>query len=102
MPTIWMELKQQTDRASRETIMAAFFNKIADEDMEPSLRNFSSNQAFFDDVIGLQFTPGTRTTPLTKDSGPFHPSEIRSKIRSKKSSRVSQYFFRAISEISSK
>jgi hypothetical protein len=49
MPKIWTELKKQRDQASRETVLAAFFDTIADK-TEPLLRSFV-NQAFFDDII---------------------------------------------------
>jgi hypothetical protein len=64
-----MELKQQPDRASCETVLAAFFDEIAD-DMEPLLRNFS-NQAFFDDVIGHRFTPGDTYDTCHKGFSPL-------------------------------
>jgi hypothetical protein len=57
MPTIWTDLKKQRDQASRETVLAAFFDDITDR-TEPLLVQSFVNQAFFDDVINHRLTSG--------------------------------------------
>jgi hypothetical protein len=58
-------LKKQSDWASRDVVLSAFFEDLAKE--EPSLRHFN-NHALFEDIINHRFQPGTSMTAATKVS----------------------------------
>jgi hypothetical protein len=68
LPPIWADLKKQPDRASRETVLSAFFDDLAKE--EPSLRHFN-NQALFEDIINHRFTPGDSYETCHKGFSPL-------------------------------
>jgi hypothetical protein len=68
LPSIWTDLKKQPDRASRETVLAAFFDDIALN--EKSLRNFK-NHALFDDIINHRFDPGDTHETCHKGFSPL-------------------------------
>jgi hypothetical protein len=68
LPAIWNDLKKQSDRASREAVLAAFFAKLAER--EPSLRYFN-NQALFEDIINHRFLPGDTYETCHKGLSPL-------------------------------
>ncbi len=68
LPKIWAELKKQPDRMSREAVLSAFFQELAEKD--PSLLHFK-NQALFDDIINHHFTPGDTYETCHKGLSPL-------------------------------
>jgi hypothetical protein len=68
LPTIWADMKKQPDKASRDTVLAAFFEKLAKQD--PSLTNFS-NTALVDDIINHRFLPGDSYETCHKGFSPL-------------------------------
>jgi hypothetical protein len=68
LPSIWTDLKKQPDRASRETVLAAFFDDIALK--EKSLRHFK-NHALIDDIINHRFDPGDTHDTCHKGFSPL-------------------------------
>jgi hypothetical protein len=78
-----MDLKKQPDQASWETVLAAFFAKLATK--EPSLRHFN-NQARFEDIISHHFTPGDTFETCHKGLSPlaFLPAKMFANIHEEK------------------
>jgi hypothetical protein len=68
LPPVWADLKRQPDRASRETVLKAFFEEIATT--EKSLRGFT-NHALVDDIINHRFVPGDRYDTCHKGFSPL-------------------------------
>jgi hypothetical protein len=68
LPSIWLDLKKQPDKASRDTVLTAFFTKLTEK--EPSLRHYH-NQALFEDIINHRFTPGDTYETCHKGLSPL-------------------------------
>jgi hypothetical protein len=68
LPSIWFDLKKQPDKASRDTVLTAFFAKLAKK--EPSLCHYD-NQALFDDILNHHFAPGNTYNTCHKGLSPL-------------------------------
>jgi hypothetical protein len=63
-----LDLKKQPDKASKDTVLTAFFAKLAEK--EPSLHHYH-NQALFEDIINHRFTPGDTYKTCHKGLSPL-------------------------------